>query len=112
MEKLKSADVEITESRKSEPRIPFGLLIERGILKPGEILFDVRKRFFAKVRIDGSLISDQSKGSIHSVGAEVQGLAACNGWTFWHTNFNGTIVNIDSLRNLFRERYKDFLPIS
>ena len=29
----------------------------------------------SKVRIDGSLISDKAKGSIHTVGAEVQGLS-------------------------------------
>ena len=61
------------------------LLLEKGLISPGKILFDGRKRWFAKVRIDGSLISERSKGSIHSVGAQVQGLTACNGWTFWHT---------------------------
>ena len=55
------------------------------------------------MRIDGSLISNNSKGSIHSVGAEVQGLPACNGWTFWHMTFNGTIVPIDTLRALARK---------
>ena len=56
----------------------------------------------AKVRIDGSLISDRTKGSIHKVGAQVQGLNACNGWTFWHTDYKGTIVPIDTLRSLAR----------
>ncbi len=90
------------KSKKDEPRIPFGSLIEKGLLNPGETLFDGRKRWFAKVRVDGSLISNNSKGSIHSVGAEVQGLPACNGWTFWHTKFNGNIVSIDSLRSIVR----------
>ena len=90
------------QSKKHEPRIPFGSLIEKGFINPGEILFDGRKRWFAKVRIDGSLISDKAKGSIHTVGAEVQGLSACNGWTFWHTNFKGTNVQIDTLRTLAR----------
>ena len=73
------------------------------MLKAGEVLFDGRKRWFARVRIDGSVISDKSKGSIHSVGAEVQGLHACNGWTFWHTTLNGTIVPIDTLRSILRK---------
>ena len=56
------------------------------------------------MRADGSLISNNSKGSIHSVGAEVQGLTSCNGWTFWHTKFNGNIVSIDTLRNVIRNQ--------
>ena len=102
-------DLETTKSKREEPRIPFGQLLERGLLYPGVILFDGRKRFFAKVRIDGSLISDKSKGSIHSVGAQVQGLSACNGWTFWHTNFKGSTVPIDTLRSIVRD--KDLNPI-
>ncbi len=93
-------NLSIMTSKKTEPRIPFGSLIEKGLISPGEILFDGRKRWFAKVRIDGSLISEKSKGSIHSVGAEVQGLSACNGWTFWHTNFKGSIVQIDTIRSI------------
>ena len=89
--------LEILKSKKTEQRIPFGSLLEKGLINPGEILFDGRKRWFAKVRIDGSLISNNSKGSIHSVGAEVQGLPACNGWTFWHMKYNGAIVPIDTV---------------
>ena len=100
---LSMNNLEVTKSKKEEKRIPFGVLLERGILNPGEVLFDGRKRWFAKVRVDGSVISDKSKGSIHSVGAEVQGLPACNGWTFWHTNLNGTIVPIDILRSMVRQ---------
>ena len=94
--------LEVTKSMKEEPRIPFGSLIECGLLSPGKLLFDGRRRWFAKVRIDGSVISDKEKGSIHSVGAKVQGLTACNGWTFWHTIYNGNIIPIDTLRSLAR----------
>ena len=96
--------LETVKSKNQEPRIPFGNLIEYGLLHPGELLFDGRKRWFAKVRADGSLISDKSKGSIHSVGAEVQGIPSCNGWTFWHINFRGNIVSIDTLRSSIRNR--------
>jgi len=101
--KMRSEDLQIIKSKKEEPRVPFGSLIEKGLLNAGETLFDGRKRWFAKVRVDGSLISNNSKGSIHSVGAEVQGLQACNGWTFWHTKFNGAIVPIDTLRSIVRK---------
>jgi len=102
VESLNENDLEITSSKRDEPRVPFGTLIERGLLEPGEILFDGGRRWFAKVRPDGSLISDRSKGSIHSVGADLQGLPACNGWTFWHINRKGSIVPIDALRTIVR----------
>ncbi len=101
---LKDDIIETLKTKKQEPRVPFGNLIEYGLLNPGELLFDGRKRWFAKVRVDGSLISDKSKGSIHSVGAEVQGLPSCNGWTFWHTNYKGNIVSIDTLRSSIRNQ--------
>ena len=83
-------------------RIPFGSLIEKGLIIPGEILTDLRKRWTAKVRADGSLISRDNKGSIHSVGAALQGLPACNGWTFWHIHRSGRLIPIDHLRNVIK----------
>ncbi len=88
--------------KKQEPRIPFGSLLEKGLIFPGELLTDFRKRWIAKVRADGSLISDKNKGSIHSVGAALQGLPACNGWTFWHIKRSGRLVPIDNLRTAIR----------
>ena len=71
-------------------------------MNPGELLFDGRQRWFAKVRIDGSVISNNEKGSIHSVAAKVQCINARNGWTYWHTKYKGTVVPIDTLRSLVR----------
>jgi modification methylase len=36
------------------------------------------------------------------MGAHVQGLDACNGWTFWQFETNGTLVSIDVLRQQLR----------
>ena len=41
-------------------------------------------------------------GSIHRVGAQLQGLDACNGWTFWHYERNGGLTQIDELRRIAR----------
>ena len=90
------------ETKRTEPRVPFGNIVERGMLNPGEVLFDQRRRWFAKVRPDGSLVSDSAKGSIHSVGAAVQGAPACNGWTFWHVERGGNPVSIDVFRQQVR----------
>ena len=90
------------ESRRDAPRIPFGSLVERGLLRPGEVLVDASRRWRARVRADGSLISAEHRGSIHAVGAQVQGAAACNGWAFWHVERQGRLVLIDSLRQQVR----------
>ena len=100
---LNKDDLEILKSNREEPRIPFGQLIERGLVSPGEVLFDGRKRWYAKVRADGSIISNDSKGSIHFVGANVQGLSACNGWTFWHVKRKGSFISINNLRDELRK---------
>ncbi|MCZ6636667.1 MAG: site-specific DNA-methyltransferase [Alphaproteobacteria bacterium] len=96
-----SDDLEIT-IKKREPRIPFGWVMERGLLNPGDVLTDRQRRFAAKVRADGSLVGDDITGSIHKVGAHVQGLSACNGWTFWHFDAEGKPVEIDVLRQQLR----------
>ncbi|HXP29881.1 MAG TPA: site-specific DNA-methyltransferase [Stellaceae bacterium] len=97
-----ATDLVISEARREEPRIPFGALIERGLLQPGEVLFDQRQRWTARVRADGTVISAGSRGSIHKVGAEVQGAPACNGWTFWYVERKGQAIPIDLLRQQVR----------
>ena len=92
----------VAPQKREEPRIPFGALVERGLLKPGEVLFDARRRWTAKVRADGTVISADARGSIHRVGAHVQGAPACNGWAFWHVERKGAMVPIDALRQRMR----------
>ena len=91
-----------TGSKREEPRIPFGWLVERGLLQPGEVLSDPSGRWTARVRADGTLVSAEHKGSIHQVGAAVQGAPACNGWTFWCMVDGGKRVPIDVLRTKLR----------
>lgn len=89
-------------AKRDEPRIPFGWLVERGMLEPGTVLTDTKRRHKARVRADGTLISSDFKGSIHQVGAHVQNLPACNGWTFWCIDVEGGTVPIDILRQKLR----------
>ncbi len=95
-------DAIATQARREEPRIPFGALVERGLLKPGEVLVDASGRFCAKVRADGTLIAAETRGSIHQVGAQLQGAPACNGWAFWHFLHKGRKISIDVLRQKLR----------
>jgi modification methylase len=95
-------DVEVTRSKKDEPRIPFGWVVERGLLPAGTVLVDPTRRHSAKVRADGSLVTADASGSIHKIGAHVMGATACNGWTFWHIVVEGKLVPIDVLRQKLR----------
>jgi len=91
----------VTGSKRTEPRVPFGQLVERGMLRPGEMLTNNRGQM-AKVRADGTLIADQVKGSIHQVGAALEGAPSCNGWTYWNFRRDGKSVPIDLLRQQIR----------
>ena len=91
-----------TPSKREQPRIPFGWLVERGLLEPGTVLHSPNRRWSARVRADGTLISADFKGSIHQVGAHVQGAPACNGWQFWCLDVEGKLVSIDLLRETVR----------
>jgi modification methylase len=88
--------------KREEPRVPFGWLLERGLLEPGTVLYSPGRRFSAKVRADGNLVAPGIVGSIHQVGAHVQGAGACNGWTFWRLDVEGREVPIDLLRQKLR----------
>lgn len=94
--------ISIAPSKRTEPRIPFGAVVERGLLSPGAVLYDPSRRFAARVRADGTLIAENARGSIHQVGAELQGAPSCNGWTFWHFEVKGKLVPIDLLRQQLR----------
>jgi modification methylase len=98
--------LEITGSKRSEPRVAFGILVERGMLRPGEMLFSPRGQT-AKVRADGTLIGADVKGSIHQVGAHLEGAPSCNGWTYWHFKRDGKQVPIDLLRQQIRAEMRD-----
>ena len=86
------------KNNRSKPRIPFGSLVELGIIKPGTTIFDNKKKISAKIMADGSIKHAQTEGSIHKVAATILGAESCNGWTYWHYNLNGNAVPIDHLR--------------
>ncbi len=103
VEVIKSPQLVVTTGKRAEPRVAFGALLETGLLKAGDTLTDSKKRWKAKVRIDGSLEREGETASIHKMGAKVQSLDACNGWTFWHVKQGKDWVVIDTLRKQYRE---------
>jgi modification methylase len=101
---LPPSSLETARSKRTEPRIPFGTIIELRILEPGITLTDERGRLRAEVKADGTLSLAGRQGSIHRLGAEVQGKTACNGWTFWHYETDGVRKPIDALREQARRQ--------
>ncbi|MCB1445132.1 MAG: site-specific DNA-methyltransferase [Rhizobiaceae bacterium] len=103
VEPLSGAELSVMTGKKAEPRVAFNTLVEGGLIRPGTVLTDARRRHSAIVRADGTLASGGSAGSIHRVGALVQGLDACNGWTFWHYDDGKTLLPIDTFRSIVRK---------
>ena len=99
---LGAEDIEVQSSKKAEPRVPFGALVEHGLVRPGDRLFCPQNRHVARVRADGSLANGDASGSIHRMGAHVQNAPSCNGWTFWHYKSDQGLAPIDLLRRKFR----------
>jgi modification methylase len=100
--KLSEEALKAAVPKRAEPRIPFGTLLERGLVKAGETLYDPAQRVAARIRADGSIACKDASGSIHKIGAHVQGAEACNGWTFWHVRKGSALVPIDVLRQQVR----------
>ena len=103
--------IDTVRSKRAEPRVPFGAIIELGILEAGSALFDLRRKIRAVVRADGSLAHGGNHASIHRLGAIVQGKSACNGWTFWHFEAEGQLTPIDALREQAK-RQLGLLPVT
>jgi len=101
---LTASAIETQPSKRDEPRVPFGTIIELGFLKAGSVLFDPHRRIRAEVKADGTLRHQTRQGSIHRLGAQVQGKQACNGWTYWHYERNGELQPIDVLRDKAKQK--------
>jgi modification methylase len=94
-------------AKRSEPRVAFASIVESGLIEPGTVLVDTKKKHKAIVRADGAIKQGAIVGSIHKVGALTQGLPACNGWTFWHVEKRGKLVCIDEFRSSVREQMRE-----
>jgi modification methylase len=99
---LGESEIASMSGKRAEPRVAFVSLIDAGLMAPGARLHDTKRRWTATVRADGTLTAGEHVGSIHRVGAQVQGLDACNGWTFWHYERNGGLTPLDELRRIAR----------
>ena len=95
---IEDNSLDTIENNKSKPRIPFGSLIELGVIKPGTKIYDQKKEINARIMIDGSIKYKDSEGSIHKVAAKILGSESCNGWTYWYYQSGDSLNPIDELR--------------
>lgn len=91
-------------SKRKQPRVPFGAVIERGLLSAGDILYDSNRKHQAQIKSDGTIKFENMEGSIHQTGAAAQSAAACNGWSYWYfEDKNKNLISIDELRRQVRD---------
>jgi modification methylase len=93
----------VMTGKRAEPRVAFNVLLETGLIKAGDVLSDAKGRHKALVRADGTILANGIAGSIHRIGALVQGMEACNGWTYWHFEGPNGLKPIDDLRSDVRK---------
>jgi len=98
---LDESAMKVMASRADQPKLPFGTLVASGIVSPGTLLTDAKRRWSARVLADASVEHGDRQGSIHKIGAAAQGAPACNGWTFWHVEREGALVPLDALRQAY-----------
>ena len=91
------AEVALPVSRRDAAKVSFLQVLGLGLVSPGEVI--VTRGGEAVVREDGMVFSPSvGAGSIHKVGALVNGLPSCNGWDAWRLRRDGGEVPLDSVR--------------
>jgi len=99
-----SPELFVFKSKRDQPRVPFGTLLERGLLKPGQKLYLGKTgNVAATILASGHLKANGTTGSIHQVGKALH-RGPCNGWEHWYyyDEARGERVVIDTLRERIR----------
>ena len=104
IEAVQRADEEAIHVEKRKPaRVPFGALLENGLLQPGQILYFAKNDTKAKVLSNGHIKCGDMTGSIHGVAKSLMGSAPANGWDLWYyKDKGGKKLVIDELREKIR----------
>ena len=95
----------VTPNPRRQQRIPFGRLVEDGLLNPGQLLyFGTDGELTAKVLADGDLAFNGSRGSIHKIAKDIRNGPA-NGWKLWYywDDSSQRKESIDNLREVIRK---------
>jgi DNA modification methylase len=97
----------INVEKPRQARVPFGALIENGILNPGQSLFFLKGKARAKILSNGHLKCGDITGSIHGVAKALMNGAPVNGWDMWlYKDEHGVRQPLENLRAAFRKTHK------
>lgn len=101
---MEMADETAIYVEKQKPaRIPFGALLENGLLQPGQMLYFAKDGLTAQVLANGHIRCGEISGSIHRVAKTLMNEAPANGWDLWfYQDENGSKKAIDDLRARLR----------
>ncbi len=100
--KASSVEALIVPEKRNQVRVPFGALLEAGMLTPGQSLFFREdKSIRAVILSNGHLRYKGQSGSIHAL-AKMLADGAVNGWDMWLYKENGKLKAIDELREKIR----------
>ena len=94
----------INVEKPKQARVPFGALLENGMLTPGQsLLFAKDKKIRAKILSNGHLKCGELTGSIHGVAKALMNGAPVNGWEMWlYKDESGKKIVINELREKIR----------
>jgi modification methylase len=96
------AAVNLPEPR-SRPRVPFGALLEAGLLQPGQRLyFFQNESITATILANGQLRCGSLTGSIHTIAKSLFDGAPVNGWESWLYVIDGKRLLINTLRQILQ----------
>jgi len=103
---MQRADKDALNIEKRKPaRIPFGALIENGLLRPGQVLYFTKNGTRAKILANGHIRCGNITGSIHGVAKQLMNDAPANGWDVWfYKDESGKKIVIDELRDKIRSQ--------
>ncbi len=94
--------IELVERRR-QPRVPFGALLETGLIQPGQKLYFIKHGITATILADGHIRCGELNGSIHGIARSLFNGSPANGWDCWFIeDKNGNKVPIEQIRQQIR----------
>lgn len=107
LEKIIPIEKHLTEYKIENriPKVPFGNLIEKEFVLIGEKIYSKDGEIAAEVQADGSLLHEDTVGSIHKVSAKILNKTNNNGWSYWYVLRENKLLSIDELRYEYEKKY-------
>ena len=103
---VQEVDRDVLDVEKRKPaRVPFGALLENGLLQPGQMLYFAKNGTKAKILSNAHIRCGEVTGSIHGVAKSLMNGAPANGWDLWfYKDEDGKKIPLDTLREKFRSK--------